>query len=97
MIALFRAVGCLDETVVFDEVGIPLVRFAANETVETVEAHLERPSLAACPRGDILLRDVVILAQPERAPTVVLKHLPDGRTLVAGCDHAGREIHWPLP
>ena len=43
VIALLRAVGLLDEPVVLDEVGVPLVGLAAEESVEAVEALLERP------------------------------------------------------
>ena len=88
MIALLRAVRRLDEAVVFDEVGIPLVGLAAQEAVEAVEAHLERPLLAARARGDVLLGDVVVLAQPEGAPAVVLEDLPDAWRTAAGCGHA---------
>ena len=97
VIALLRAVRLLDEPVVFDEVWIPLVGLAAQEAVEAVEALLERPLLAARAGGDILLGDVVVLAQPEGAPAVVLQDLPDRGALHPGYGRAGREIRWPLP
>ena len=81
VIPLFRAVGLVDELVVVDEVRIPLVGLAAEEAVEAIEALLQRPLLARCARGDVLLRHVVILAEPERAPAVVLEDLRHRRAL----------------
>ena len=64
--------------VVLDEVGIPLVGLAADESVVALESLAERPRLAVAALGDILLRNVVVLAQPEGAVAVVLQDLRDG-------------------
>ena len=81
VIPLFRAVRLVDELVVVDQVRIPLVGLAAEEAVEAIEALLQRPLLARRARGDVLLRHVVILAEPERAPAVVLEDLRHRRAL----------------
>src|SRR5262245_59297440 len=73
--------GCrrwIDESVVFHEVGIPVVGLAAEEAVETIEPFLQRPFRPAGAACNVLYRNVVFLAQPECAVTVVLKHLPNG-------------------
>ena len=64
--------------VVLDEVRIPLVGLAADESVVALESLAERPRLAVAALGDILLRNVVVLAQPEGAVAVVLEDLRDG-------------------
>jgi hypothetical protein len=51
--------------VVLDEVRIPLVGLAAQESVEALEPPPERPTLAVAALGDILLGNVEVLAQPE--------------------------------
>ena len=81
VIPLFRAVRLVDELVVVNQVGIPLVGLAAEETVEAIEALLQRPLLARGARGDVLFRHVVVLAEPERAPPVVLQNLRHRRAL----------------
>ncbi len=70
---------------VAEEVRLPLVRIAAIETVEILEAHagrpfVKRPDLAGGER-----RRVVILAEPRGGVAVVLEHAPDGG-LVFGDD-----------
>ena len=92
VIALLRPVGLVDEPVVFDQIRIPLVGLAAEEAVEAIEALLQRPLLAARARGDVLLGNVVVLAQPERAPAVVLEDLPDRGALGRECGRSRREI-----
>ena len=74
VIALVRAIGLLDESVVLDQIGEPLIGLPAQEPVEPVEAHLQRPLRFAAAAGDILLGNVVILADPESAVAVVLEH-----------------------
>jgi hypothetical protein len=81
VIPLFRAVRLVDELVVVDEIRIPLIGLAAEEAVEAIEALLQRPLRARCARGDILLGHVVILAEPEGAPAVVLEDLRHRGTL----------------
>ncbi len=81
VVALLRAVRLVDEPVVLDEVRIPVVGLAAEEAVEAIETFLERPLLAAGAGGNVLLGDVVVLAQPERAEAVLLENLADGGAL----------------
>ncbi len=88
VIPVFGAVGLLDEPVVLDQVGVPLVGLAADEAVEAVEALGQRPLASGSAGADVFLGDVVILADPERAVAVVLQNLADGRTL--GGEAAGR-------
>ncbi len=76
VVALVGRVGLADVVVVLREVGKPLVRLAADEPVEAVVALPQGPVLlgrAHRPRVD---RDVVVLADPERAPAGVAQ---DGR------------------
>src|SRR5262249_60942879 len=77
----FGAVVLDDEAIVLHQIGVPVVGLAAQEAVEAIEAFLERPLAAACSGGDVLLGDIMVLAQPEGAVAVVLKHLPDGGAL----------------
>ena len=70
---------------VAEEVRLPLVGVAADESVEVLEAHadgplVERPDLACC-EG----RRVVLLAEPGGGVTVVLQDAADG-SLVPGDD-----------
>src|SRR5262245_60609552 len=81
MVALFGRIGLLDETIVFDKVGIPVVGLAAEEAVVAIEPFLERPLAAAGAGGNVLFRNVVVLAEPEGAEPVLLKNLADGGTL----------------
>lgn len=62
MIALFGRGGRLDKVIVFNEVRIPLVGLATDESIVALEALTERSGLAVTALGDILLRYVVILA-----------------------------------
>jgi hypothetical protein len=62
VIALFRHVRLIDELVVLHQVRIPLIRFATEEAVESVEPLLQRPFRAVRARGDVLLGHIMILA-----------------------------------
>jgi hypothetical protein len=62
VVALLRCGWRLDEVVVLDEVGIPLVGLAAYKSIVTLEPLAERPTLAVAALGDIRLRNVVVLA-----------------------------------
>jgi hypothetical protein len=81
VIAILGRVRRPDEVVVLDQVGVPLVGLAAEEPVEPVEPLRQRPFRAAAACGDVLLRHVVVLAEPERRIAVVLQDLPDRRAL----------------
>jgi hypothetical protein len=82
VVAVLREVRLVDEPVVFDEVWVPLVCLATNETIEAIDPLLERPLLSACSRSDVLLCDAVILTHPEGAPTAVLKDLSNRSALI---------------
>jgi hypothetical protein len=93
VIALLGRVRRFDRTVVLDQVGIPVVGFAANEAVVAVEAHAQRPALLAGAQGNISLGHVVVLAQPERAPAAVLQDLSDCGALLRNTGHvAGKSV-----
>jgi hypothetical protein len=47
VIALLWRTRLVDRSIVFDQVGIPLVGLTTNEAVEAVEALLQRPLLLA--------------------------------------------------
>jgi hypothetical protein len=81
VVAIFRAVGLLYELVIFDEVGIPVIGLAAEEAIESVEALREGPFAPSSTRSDIFFGDIVVLAKPVRAVTIVLLDLTDGRAL----------------
>src|SRR6185503_6028300 len=71
----------VDEVVVLDEIGVPVVRLAAEEPVEPVEALLKRPFRSASAARDVFGGDIVVFPQPERAVPVVLQYLTDRRAL----------------
>ena len=68
--------------VVFDQVGIPLVRFGAEEAIVAIEALLQWPLLAARARRDVRLGDEMALTQPEGAPSPILQDLAHRGALV---------------
>ena len=78
MVALLGCVGRLDEVIVLDEVRVPLAGLAAEKPVEALEPLAERPGFAVAALGDIRLRDVVVLAEPEGAEATVLEDLGEG-------------------
>src|SRR5271170_414116 len=81
VIPLLWTIWLINEVVVFDEVGIPLVRLAAEEAVVAVEPSLQRPIRTVRTRGHILLSNVMVFAKPECAPSGVLKNLPNSCAL----------------
>ena len=81
VIAVLRLVGLLDEVVVFDQRGVPLVRLAADETVEPVVAEPERPAFLGAAHVERVHGDVVVLANPVGAPAGVTQDLRDGAVL----------------
>jgi hypothetical protein len=85
MITLLRTVRVANEMVVIDGVGIPLVGLAAEEAVVAVKPSLQRPIRAVRPRGDLLLRDVVVLAKPEGAIASSMPWNWRNRKLLIGC------------
>ena len=81
VIALLRRYGWSMNLLSSTRSGIPLVGLAAEEAVEAIEPLLQRPLLARRAGGDVLLRHVVVLAQPEGAPAVILEELRHRRAL----------------
>ncbi len=81
VVALLGRGRRLDEVIVLDEVRIPLIGLATEESVEALESLPERPGLAVAALGDIRLRNIVILAQPEGAEAAFLQDLCDGAGL----------------
>jgi hypothetical protein len=81
VVAVLRQGWLFDRMVVVDEVGIPLVRFAAEEAVEALEPPPDRP--VALRRGHVHLvrRTEVPLAEHVRVPAALAEHLGDRRAL----------------
>ena len=58
-------------------VRLPLVRVAAHEAVEVLEAHADRPLVERADRAGLERRRVVVLAEPGGAVAVVPQYLAD--------------------
>jgi hypothetical protein len=82
VVALRGQVGLINVVVVFDQIREPLVGLPAQETVETVEALLQRPRAFIPAGAQILLGYVMILAHPEGAPASILQQMSRGGALV---------------
>jgi hypothetical protein len=108
MIAFLGYVRLVNVVVVFDQIRIPLVGLATEEAVETVEALLQGPG-ALVPAGpEVLLRHVVVLSQPVRAPARILEDVSDRGALrgdatmmageaVGGLRDAGKAVEVVVP
>ena len=68
---------------VAEEVRPPLVRVAADEAVEVVEAHAGRPLGERPDLAGLIARRVVVLAEPARRVAVVAQDTADGRVVRA--------------
>ena len=68
-----------DQRRVLREVRLPLVRVAAEEAVEVLEAHADRPLVERPGLGVHPARDVVVLAEPGGAVAVVSQNCADRR------------------
>src|SRR5262245_7950575 len=81
VVAVLRHRRLLDGVVVVDEVRIPLVRLAAEEPVEPLEAAADRP--VALRRGHVHLvgRAQMPLAEHVGVPAALAEHLCDRRAL----------------
>src|SRR5262245_42008856 len=91
MIALVGGRRRIDELVVLDEIGEPLVGLAADEAVIAIEPLLQRPLRARRAGGDVLLRYIMVLAEPEGAPAGALQHLADGRAFIRNASAPARK------
>ena len=67
------------------QVGLPLARVAADETVEILEAHPRRPQVKRPDLAGLKLRRIVGLAEPGSAVAVLLENFAD-RGCVLGDD-----------
>src|SRR5829696_2080755 len=65
-LALFRSPRLANRAVVLDQVGVPLVRLAAEEAVEALKPAAQRPPVARAGGGALLRRRQVPLAEAER-------------------------------
>ena len=96
VIPVFRKVRLVDVVIVLGEIGIPVVRLAADEAVEAVVAHPERPFLLRRPLRPRVDRDVVVLPDPEGAVAGVAEHVGDrpvlGRDVGAVAGEARRAL-----
>ena len=81
VVAVLGQVRLVDVVVVLDEVGIPLVRLAADEAVEAVEAPRDGPLRLRRAHRPRVGRDVVVLADPERVVAPLAQHLGQERVL----------------
>src|SRR4029079_10375942 len=81
----------VDVVIVLDELGEPLVRFAADEAVEAVIAEPPRPIALRAADVERIDRHVVILADPERAPARVAQHARHRRALLRDVAAVARE------
>jgi hypothetical protein len=81
VVALLRGVGLLLEVVVVDQVGIPLVGLAAEETVAPLEPPAQRPARLPGRQVDLVARGQVPLADRVGVPAALVQHLRDGAVL----------------
>ena len=97
VVALLRRPRLRDRRVVLGQVGIPLVRLAAEEAVEALEPAAERPAVERPGRRVLLRRREVPLAEAERVVALLEQHLRQHAVLerhpavVAG--EAGGQLH----
>ena len=81
VIALFRRLRRLDLVVVVDEVGVVLVRVAAEEAVVALEAAAERPAVVGARGADLLGRRQVPLADAVGGVALLQQHLGEKAVL----------------
>src|SRR5208282_3028180 len=67
----------IDFRSVAEEVGLPLIGVAADESIEIVEAHANRPLIKWTRLARRERRSVVVLAEPRRRVTVILQNSPN--------------------
>src|SRR4029453_16678840 len=75
--------GCLfrlDRDRSFSQRGIPLVRLAAEEAIEVVEAHVARPLPVRSHRARLPGRYLVTLAEMRRAVAMQIQNLGERRS-----------------
>src|SRR5262249_34047455 len=77
VIPILGHVGLLDEMVVLDQLAIPLIGFAADETVEAVVTQPEWPVLAIGTDVERIDRHIVVLADPQGGPASIAQHRRD--------------------
>ncbi len=77
VVALLRRLGLLDLVVVVGQLRIPLVGFAAQEAVETLEAAPERPAVVGPGRCRVFGRRQVPLPDAEGVVALLQQHLAE--------------------
>jgi hypothetical protein len=75
VVALLRRARLRDRGVVLRQVGIPLVRLAAEEAVIALESPAQRPAMKGSGRRVVLRRGEVPLAEGERVVALIEQHL----------------------
>ena len=68
----------IDRRRVAEEVRLPLARVAADEAIEILEAHADRPLVERPGLGRLVERRVVVLAEPRGGVAVLLQDGADG-------------------
>ena len=81
-----------DRRRVAEQVGLPLAGVAADEAVEVLEAHADRPLVERPGRGRLVERRVVILAEPRGRVPVLLQDGADRAVLLADDRVVARDI-----
>ena len=68
---------------VLKEIGLPLARIAAHETVEIVKAHADRPLIEGSGGAVLEGRRIVVLAEPRGGIAILLQNIADRRIVDA--------------
>ena len=73
----------IDRRGLAEQVRLPLAGVAADEAVEVIEAHADRPAVERPGLARLERRHVVVLAEPRGGVAVVLEDAADGRAVFA--------------
>ena len=82
MVTVLRPIGLFDEVIILDQIGKPIVGLAAKKAVKSIKTLLKRPFCPARTGSHILLRHIVVLADPEGAVAVIPKDIGNRRHLI---------------
>ena len=97
VVAVLRRTRLRDRSVVLGQVGIPLIRLAAEEAVVPLEPPAQRPAMERTSRRVVLRRGQVPLTDAERVVAVLQQHLRQHPVLewhaAVIARVAGRELH----
>ena len=64
--------------IIFCQVRIELIRFTSYKPIEPVIALLQRPLALIGTGGEISLRNIMVFAEPESTPTIIIEYLRHG-------------------